>query len=211
MRRGALRVVGVIGEQDGAYGGQARVAVARVDVGRARRRGVDVGHELGLELEVHAGDARVGVAVRLRGLDVAAPPVHVEHERSKGLPLVVAGGDDRVAAEDAVVIRAYVRVAGERLANVGGHVEADVLPVPTRLVAGPDGGIALRAGPAVERDDVRALGGLVGHGVVGSLGSVQRKGVAGANPGNVGLERGNAARGDLLIEVAQQLPLGAGV
>ncbi len=66
---------------------------------------------------------------------------------------------------------------------------------------------ALGARPAVERDDVRALVHALGHDVVGGLGSVERHGVAGADPCDVGLEGGHTALLDLGVEVAQQLPL----
>ena len=140
-------------------------------------------------------------------LDVRSPAVHVEHERGEGLPLVIARGDDGIAAKDAVHIGADVGVAGQRLADVGGNMEADVLPVAAVLVARPDAGEALGARPAVERDDVRALVHALGHDVVGGLGSVECHGVAGADPCDVGLEGGHTALLDLGVEVAQQLPL----
>ena len=207
LRRRALGIGGVIGEQDGTHHGQAGVAIARVDVGRRRRRGVQVRHERALELEIHAGDAGIRVAMGLGRLDVRSPAVHVEHERGEGLPLVIARGDDGIAAKDAVHIGADVGVAGQRLADVGGNMEADVLPVAAVLVARPDAGEALGARPAVERDDVRALVHALGHDVVGGLGSVECHGVAGADPCDVGLEGGHTALLDLGVEVAQQLPL----
>ena len=214
LRGRARRVRGVIGQQDGAHDGQARVAVAGVDVRRARRRCVDVGHERALELEVHAVDARVRVAVAVGHLGVGAPAVHVQHQRGEGLPLVVAGGDDGVTAPDAVHVGADVGVAREALADERGHVEADVLPIAARLVAGPHAGETLAARPAVQGDDVGTDTGVAvprGDDIVGGLGAVEAEGVARAHPGHVGLEGGDAAGLHLSGEVAQRMPGSGGV
>ena len=208
---GALSVLRVVVQQDGANHWQAGVAVARVDVGCGGSGGVDVRQELRLQLEVHTGDAGVGVAVRLRGLDVGAPAVHVEHERGEGLPLVIAGGDDGLATEDAVHVGAGVGVTGEGLADERRDVEADVLPVAAGLVAGPDARKALGARPAVEGDDVRTEVDVLGDDVVGGLNTVKRHGVAMADPCDVGLEGGHATGADLGLEVAEELPLRVGV
>ena len=211
LRLGALSVGRIIVQQDGADHRQTGVTVARVDIRRGCCRGVDVRQELGLQLEVHTGNAGVGVAVRLRRLDVGAPAVHVEHERSEGLPLIVARGNDRLATEDAVHIGADVRVTGEGLTNVGGNVEADVLPVAAGLVAGPDAREALGTRPTVEGDDVRTEIDVLGDDVVGRLDAVERHGIAVTDPCNVGLEGGHAAGVDLGLEVAEQLPLRVGI
>ena len=211
LRRGACGVLGVVGEQHGADHGQAGIAVARVDVGRRGRARVDIGHELRLELEVKARNARVGIAVRHGRLAVGAPAVHVEHRGRERLPLVVARGDDGAATKDAVHIGADVGVAREALTDIRGDVEADVLPVAAVLIAGPDAAKALRAGPTVKRDDVGALVGAGRHRIVGRLDAVEAKGVARAHPSDVGLEGGNAARLDLGVEIAKQMPRGLGV
>ena len=211
LRRGACGVLGVVGKQHGADHGKAGIAVARVDVGRRGRARVDIGHELCFELEIEARDARVWIAVRHGRLAVGAPTVHVKHRGRECLPLVVASGDDGIATKDAVHIGADVGVAREALADIRGDMEANVLPVTAVLVAGPDAAKALRAGPAVKRDDVGALVGAGGHGVIGRLDAVEAKGVAGADPSDVGLERGDATSLNLRIEIAQQMPRGLGV
>ena len=207
LHRGAGGVVRVLLEEHRADHRQAGVAVARVDVGCACRGGVEVRHQLALELEIEAVDGGVGVTVGVRGLDDVAPAVHVEHERRERLPLVVARGDDGVAsAVDAVHVGADVGVARKALADVGGNVEADVLPVGAVLVAGPHGRVALGAGPAADGHDVRALADARGDDVVGLLEAVEPEGVAGADPCDVRLEGGDAALGDLALEVAKELP-----
>ena len=208
---GALSVLGLVVQQDGANHRQAGVVVAGIDIRRGGSRGVDVWQKLGLQLEVHTGDAGVRVAVRLRSLDIGSPAVHIEHERSKGLPLVVARGDDRLAAKDAVHVGAGVRVAGEGLADKRRDVEADVLPVATGLVAGPDAREALGARPTVEGDDVRAEAGILGDDVVSGLHTVKSHGITMADPCDIGLKGGHAALVDLLLEIAKQLPLRIGV
>ena len=213
LRGRARSVPRVVGEEDGADDRQAEVIVAGpiLNVGRGGGGGVDVREKLGLELQVHAVDAGVGIAVGVGHLGIGAPAVHVQHERDEGLPLVVTRGDDVVATEDAVHVRAHVGVAGKALADERGDVEADVLPVAARLVTRPDARKALRACPAVNGDDERALVGLGGHDVVGRLRTVEAEGVAGADPCDVGFEHRDAALLDLSLEVAQRLPRRVGV
>ena len=87
-------VVGVV-EEHGAYHGLA------VD-GRAGYA-VGVGHELALELEVAAVDARGGFAQHFGVFGVASPSVHVELHGRKRFPLKFAHIDGHVfAAENAV-------------------------------------------------------------------------------------------------------------
>ena len=147
--------------------------------------------------------------MRHRAFAVRAPTVHVEHGGSEGLPLVIAGRDNGRAAKDAVHIGANVGIAGKRLADIRRQVEADVLPIAARLVTGPNTAIALGACPAVERDDVRTHAGLmpIARGdVVGLFDAIQTKGIAGADPSDVGLKGRNAALLDLLLEVALEMP-----
>ncbi|EJX02619.1 hypothetical protein EVA_09275 [gut metagenome] len=144
-------------------------------------------------------------------LYIAAPTVHVEHERGEGLPLVVTRGDDRIAAEDAVHVGTHVGVTRKGLPDERGDVEANVLPVAARLVARPDAGEALRSRPAVKRDDIGTVMRLLGHDIIGALDAVERHGIAVADPGDVGLEGGHTAALDLVPKIAQELPLRVGI
>ena len=204
---GALGVIGIIGEQNGADDGHTLVAVTGIDVRSRCGRSVDVGHELRLELEVHAADAGVRVAMGLRSLDIGTPAVHVEHERRKGFPLIVTRCDDGSTTKDAVHVGSDVGVACKALTDERGNVEADVLPVTTGLIARPNATKALRARPTIEGDDVGAEARLSSHDVIRGLGAVKCHGVARTDPSNIGLKSRYAALFDLVLKVAQKLPL----
>ena len=82
-------------------------------------------------------------------------------------------------------------------------MEADILPVTARLVAAPDTGITLCAGPSVEADDERSgVAAVVRHDFAHIGHTVQSKGVAPSNPCHVGLEYAYAGIADFLDNVA---------
>ena len=85
-------------------------------------------------------------------------------------------------------------------------MHADVLPVAAVLVSGPHRRVALRARPAVQREDEGALARALGERLVALAGGVESEGVPVADPLLVGLERADARTGDLCAKVAQVLP-----
>ena len=84
-------------------------------------------------------------------------------------------------------------------------MEADVLPFAARLVAAPDAGIALRAGPSVEREDEgTGVVAVVGHDFAHVAHAVEAEAVAPSHPGYVGFEHTYAGIAHLLDNVALQ-------
>ena len=210
LRVRPARELRIVREHHRADHGQAGIAILRIDVRRRRRTRVDIRHELSLELQIHARNTRVRIAVSHRALAMSAPAVHVEHGGGEGLPLVIASRDDGSATKDAVHVGADVGVTRKTLTDVRGEMEANVLPVATCLVAGPDAAIALRSRPAVERDDIgtHAVGELViRRNVICLLDTVQAERITRSNPSDVSLEGRNTALLNLLLEVALQMPL----
>ena len=67
-------------------------------------------------------------------------------------------------------------------------MEADVFPLASRLVTGPDTSIALRSGPAIQRNDRRLHVGTGNDRVIRDRNTVQCHGVTCAYPRNVGLD-----------------------
>lgn len=87
---------------------------------------------------------------------IRSPAVHVQLHRRPGLPLEVAGIHHEVlATENTVHVGCDVRLSGKPGADISRDVETDIFPLSACLVARPDSGITLRAGPTVERDDER--------------------------------------------------------
>ena len=189
--------VGIV-EEHGAY---HRLAVHSL-AGDA----VSVGHQFRLHLQIPAVDARGGFAERFGVFGVAAPAVHVEFHGRERLPLELAHVDGHVlAAEDAVDIRRDVGLARKAGADKRGNVEADIFPVAARLVAAPNACIALRAGPAVERDDKRAgVAAILGHDFAHVGHAVQAKAIACAHPSHVGLEHAHAGIAHFFHNVSLQ-------
>ena len=86
----------------------------------------------------------------------------------------------------------------------------DVFPVAARLVAAPDARIALRAGPAVERDDERAgVRTVVRHDFAHVGHTVEAEAVARADPGHVGLQHAHTCVAHFLHDVALEEGLDA--
>ena len=84
-------------------------------------------------------------------------------------------------------------------------METDILPLTSRLVAGPDARIALRAGPAVEGDDEGTrIGSVVRHNLRHVGHTVQTKGIARTDPCHVRLENAHASIAHLLDDVTLQ-------
>ena len=168
--------------------------------------GVEIRHQFALEFEVPAVEGHALSAQRFGILRVGTPAVHVERHGSERLPLELTHIDGDVAsAEDAVGVGRDVGLSRESGSDEGGDVETDVFPLTARLVAAPDAGVALRAGPAVEGDDEGA--GIVAverHDFAHIGHTVQSETVAPAHPGHVGLEHAHAGILDLLHDVALQ-------
>ena len=163
-----------------------------------------VGEEHGLGLQVPAVQAGCLVAQYMGVFRVCPPSVHVEFHGSIGLPLEFTYIYGNVLpAENAVDVGGDVRLSRESGADEGGDVEADVFPVAARLVAAPDAGIALCAGPPVETDDEGSgIAAVVGHDFAHIGHTVQSKRVAPSNPCHVGLEHAYACVADFLDNVA---------
>ena len=84
-------------------------------------------------------------------------------------------------------------------------MEADIFPVATRLVAAPNACIALRAGPAVERDDKRAgIAAILGHDFAHVGHAVQAEAITCAHPSHVGLEHAHAGIAHFFHNVSLQ-------
>ena len=67
-------------------------------------------------------------------------------------------------------------------------MEADVFPLSSRLVTGPDTTVTLRTGPTVQRNDRRLHAGSGSNGIICDRNAVQCHGVTCAYPRNVGLD-----------------------
>ena len=170
--------VGIV-EEHGAY---HRLAVHSL-AGDA----VSVGHQFRLHLQIPAVDARGGFAERFGVFGAAAPAVHIEFHGRERLPLELAHVDRQVLpAEDAVHVRRDVGLARKSRADKRGNMIADIFPVAARLVAAPNACIALRAGPAVDRDDERAgVIAMLWHDFSHVGHAVQAETIACAHPSNV--------------------------
>ena len=84
-------------------------------------------------------------------------------------------------------------------------MEADIFPVATCLVAAPNACIALRACPAVERDDKRAgVVAILGHDFAHVGHAVQAEAIACAHPSHVGLEHAHAGVAHFFHDVSLQ-------
>ena len=175
------------------------------------RDAVGVGHKGGFELQPRAVDVLRPFAEGMGVFLVGTPAVHVQLHGGEGLPLEVAHVHGEVPpAEDAVHIATHVGLAGEARADVGGDMEADVLPLPAHLVAAPKAGIALGACPAVERNNKRTRAiALLGHNLCHVGHAVEAEAVAGAHPGNVGLEHTHAGIAHFAHDVALEQRLNA--
>ena len=198
----------------------ARLRAERVGVGIVEEHGayhrlavhglagdaVSVGHQFRLHLQIPAVDARGRFAEHFGIFGVAAPAVHVEFHGRERLPLELAHVDRHVlATEDAVDIRRDVGLARKAGADKRGNVEADIFPVATCLVAAPNACIALRAGPAVERDDKRAgVAAILGHDFAHVGHAVQAEAIACAHPSHVGLEHAHAGIAHFFHNVSLQ-------
>ena len=189
--------VGIV-EEHGAYHRLAAYGLA----GDA----VSVGHQFRLHLQIPAVDARGRLAEHFGIFGVAAPAVHVEFHGCERLPLELAHVDGHVlAAEDAVDIGRDVGLARKAGADKRGNVEADVFPVAARLVAAPNACIALRACPAVERNDKRTgVVAILGHDFAHVGHAVQTEAIACAHPSHVGLEHAHACIAHFFHNVSLQ-------
>ncbi len=171
--------------------------------------GVEVRHQPHLELEVLAVDGEVrlgeapGLLVLIAGGRVGRAPARHGHEGGgEGLPLEVAGVRLGAAAEDAVDVAGGVVEAGQAGAGDGGDVPAHVVPGAVG-VAGPDDGVALGAGPAVDGPDVAAGVGVLLDAVDGLLDAGEGALVAAADPGDVRLHAAGAGDADLVGDGAE--------
>ncbi len=98
-------------QEHGPHHGKPLIFIPCIQIGSGSRTGVDIGHELCLDLHIHTVNPCVGISERIRRLHIAAPPVHIQHLGSKCLPLVIPYCDQGSAAEDPVHIAADIRIA----------------------------------------------------------------------------------------------------
>ena len=137
---------------------------------------------------------------------IRSPAVHVQLHRRPGLPLEVAGIHHEVlATENTVHVGCDVRLSGKPGADISRDVETDIFPLSACLVARPDSGITLRAGPTVERDDERTcVVSVIRHDMSDISHTVQTERVAPTDPCHVCFQDSYTGISYLLYNVALQ-------
>ena len=139
-------------------------------------------------------------------LFVGSPAIHIQLHRSKCFPLEITYIDYFVfSTEDTVHIRTNVRLAGQTGTDIGRDVETDIFPDTACLVARPDSGIALRACPAIQRDDKwTGITAIIRHNMSYVRHSIQSEGITGSYPCHVSFQYTHAGITDFFHDITLQ-------
>ena len=136
-------------------------------------------------------------------LFVGSPAIHIQLHGSKCFPLEITYIDYFVfSTEDTVHIRTNVRLAGQTGTDIGRDVKTDIFPDTARLVARPDSGIALRACPAIQRDDKwTGITAIIRHNMSYVRHSIQSEGITGSYPCHVSFQYTHAGITDFFHDI----------